>query len=122
MIKQLMTKKATLQSSETDELLDFDLSSLLEVIGSYIYTGATLEQIDKDVYEKLVADWGSNEFTFGDSEDDSGIAGCYYEEEEQEEQEEEQDNEEAKDEAKDEGEEEEGKDDEDNVGDAAREA
>lgn len=54
MIKQLMTKKATLQSSETDELLDFDLSSLLEVIGSYIYTGATLEQIDKDVYEKLV--------------------------------------------------------------------
>ena len=49
-----MTKKATLQSSETDELLDFDLSSLLEVIGSYIYTGATLEQIDKDVYEKLV--------------------------------------------------------------------
>ena len=54
LIKQLMTKKATLQSSETDELLDFDLSSLLEVIGSYIYAGATLEQIDKDVYEKLV--------------------------------------------------------------------
>ena len=39
LIKQLMTKKATLQSSETDELLDFDLSSLLEVIGSYIYAG-----------------------------------------------------------------------------------
>ena len=54
MIKQLMTKKETLQSSETDELLDFDLSSLLEVIGSYIYAGATLEQIDKDVYERLV--------------------------------------------------------------------
>ena len=54
LIKQLMTKKATLQSSETDELLDFDLSSLLEVIGSYIYAGTTLEQIDKDVYEKLV--------------------------------------------------------------------
>jgi len=54
LIKQLMTKKETLQSSETDELLDFDLSSLLEVIGSYIYAGATLEQIDKDVYERLV--------------------------------------------------------------------
>ena len=49
-----MTKKETLQSSETDELLDFDLSSLLEVIGSYIYAGATLEQIDKDVYERLM--------------------------------------------------------------------
>ena len=54
LIKQLMKKKETLQSSETDELLDFDLSSLLEVIGSYIYAGATLEQIDEDVYERLV--------------------------------------------------------------------
>ena len=49
-----MKKKETLQSSETDELLDFDLSSLLEVIGSYIYAGATLEQIDSDVYERLM--------------------------------------------------------------------
>mgnify|MGYP004260813517 CR=1 FL=1 len=49
-----MKKKETVNSSEADELLDFDLSSLLEVIGSYIYAGATLEQIDKDVYERLV--------------------------------------------------------------------
>ena len=52
--KRLMKKKETLKSSEIDELLDLDLSRLLEVIGSYIYAGATLEQIDKDVYEKLV--------------------------------------------------------------------
>ena len=49
-----MKKKETVKSTETEELLDFDLSSLLEVIGSYIYAGATLEQIDKDVYERLV--------------------------------------------------------------------
>ena len=49
-----MKKKETVKSTETEELLDFDLSSLLEVIGSYIYAGATLEQIDKDVYERLI--------------------------------------------------------------------
>jgi hypothetical protein len=54
LIKQLMKKKETVNSSEADELLDFDLSSLLEAIGSYFYAGATLEQIDSDVYERLV--------------------------------------------------------------------
>ena len=49
-----MKKKETVKSTETEELLDFDLSSLLEVIGSYIYAGATLEQIDSDVYERLI--------------------------------------------------------------------
>ena len=49
-----MKKKETLKSSETDEPLDFELSSLLEVIGGYIYAGVTLEQIDKDVYVRLV--------------------------------------------------------------------
>lgn len=49
-----MKKKETVKSSETDELLDFDLSSLLETIGSYFYAGATLEQIDSDVYERLM--------------------------------------------------------------------
>ena len=50
-----MKKKEALKPSKSDEFLDFDLSRLLEVIGSYIYAGVELGQIDISVYERLVA-------------------------------------------------------------------
>ena len=43
-----------LTMNEEEELLDADLKTMLVVIGSYMYAGAELEEVDDGTYDRLV--------------------------------------------------------------------
>ena len=39
---------------DEEDLLNADLKNMLEIIGSYLYSGAELEEVDDGTYDRLV--------------------------------------------------------------------
>jgi len=53
MLKQLSSMNYSMMDNE-EELLDADLKNMLIVIGSYLYAGADIEEVDDGTYDRLL--------------------------------------------------------------------